>query len=514
MKIFLKILIPILTGIIMIIFLASAISKPQAASNYYVDSISGDDNNNGLNPNTAWKTLDKVNSNVFKPGDSILFKANCSWTGQLKPKGSGNSEKQIAIGMYAYRSFPRNSRNKPHIEGNGVYATVLLENAEYWTISNLNVSNHVQTTGIALRNGICVMAKPTGITHRIIIQDCEVHDVDGDYRRAVGMYKNSGIRVTFPGTSTKDNRYDEVLIQRNFVHDVKTNGIYVVSEADALHETFYTNVRVANNTVIRTGADGAIISHCISPVVEFNQILDAGYYGNYLTTSWIAGLWQDNNSGITIFQNNEVARTRAFFGDGQAFDTDWGSGGTSIYQYNYTHENEGGFYLNCAHIRPKADYVKTILRYNISVNDDDFIICHDRPDLVEVYNNVFYKSAGHLDPGDSPSYKFWNNIFNFTSEPNWGKGDFSNNCYFPVAKNSADTNGISAKPGFVRPGFMGNGMREGEKLIDYYKLQANSPCINAGMIIQDNGTKDFWGNPLYTGLPDIGAMEYIDAPAK
>ena len=181
----------ILGMVMLFVSIAAAIGAPDCAT-YYVDSVGGNDNNNGASPGSAWQSLDKVNSMVFKPGDSILFKANCSWTGKLKPKGSGDSSKQITIGMYGYESTPRNSRNKPHIEGGGIYATVLLKDVEYWTISNLDVSNKSNSTEIQLRNGILVLAKPTGITHRMIIQDCEVHNVDGDCRRKIGMYEKLG----------------------------------------------------------------------------------------------------------------------------------------------------------------------------------------------------------------------------------------------------------------------------------------------------------------------------------
>jgi hypothetical protein len=40
-----------------------------------------------------------------------------------------------------------------------------------------------------------------------------------------------------------------------------------------------------------------------------------------------------------------------------------------------------------------------------------------------------------------------------------------------------------------------------------YKLQNNSPCINAGIILNDNGGKDFFGNPLESDNTDIGAFE-------
>ncbi|MDN5204324.1 hypothetical protein QQ008_23230 [Fulvivirgaceae bacterium BMA10] len=41
-----------------------------------------------------------------------------------------------------------------------------------------------------------------------------------------------------------------------------------------------------------------------------------------------------------------------------------------------------------------------------------------------------------------------------------------------------------------------------------YHLQPTSPCINTGQIITNNGGRDFWGNALYNGTPDIGAHEF------
>src|SRR3981081_4451225 len=54
----------------------------------YVDYAAGDDRNPGNAPSTAWKTLAKINSTFFHPGDRILFKSGSVWTGQLWPTGS------------------------------------------------------------------------------------------------------------------------------------------------------------------------------------------------------------------------------------------------------------------------------------------------------------------------------------------------------------------------------------------------------------------------------------------
>ena len=42
-----------------------------ANTTYYVDSIAGNDSNNGTSESTPWKNLTKVNSVTFRPGDRI-----------------------------------------------------------------------------------------------------------------------------------------------------------------------------------------------------------------------------------------------------------------------------------------------------------------------------------------------------------------------------------------------------------------------------------------------------------
>ena len=55
------------------------------ATEYYV-SNSGNDSNNGLTEQTAWKTLDKVNAKMssFTSGDVIAFKGGDEFFGTLR----------------------------------------------------------------------------------------------------------------------------------------------------------------------------------------------------------------------------------------------------------------------------------------------------------------------------------------------------------------------------------------------------------------------------------------------
>ena len=53
---------------------------------YYLDSQYGNDKNDGLSRQTAFRTLDKVNSLTLTGGDKLLIKAGTVYEGSLSPK--------------------------------------------------------------------------------------------------------------------------------------------------------------------------------------------------------------------------------------------------------------------------------------------------------------------------------------------------------------------------------------------------------------------------------------------
>jgi hypothetical protein len=55
-----------------------------SAATYYVDTA-GSNGNDGLSPQTPWRTLLKVGISTFQPGDVILFKRDCVWNEWLTP---------------------------------------------------------------------------------------------------------------------------------------------------------------------------------------------------------------------------------------------------------------------------------------------------------------------------------------------------------------------------------------------------------------------------------------------
>ena len=76
-------------------FLFLALSVAASAATYYVDSHGGNDDADGLSPQAAWKSLEKVNKNPAQPGDQVLFKRGGLWRGTLRQIGRASCRERV-----------------------------------------------------------------------------------------------------------------------------------------------------------------------------------------------------------------------------------------------------------------------------------------------------------------------------------------------------------------------------------------------------------------------------------
>ncbi|UCF44434.1 MAG: hypothetical protein JSV99_05880, partial [Planctomycetota bacterium] len=81
--------------------LALALSSAVSAATYYV-SPSGNDNDAGTSPTTAWQTINKVNTVDFADGDSVLFEAGQTFTGTIlvDVNDEGTASNPLTFGSY------------------------------------------------------------------------------------------------------------------------------------------------------------------------------------------------------------------------------------------------------------------------------------------------------------------------------------------------------------------------------------------------------------------------------
>lgn len=484
------------------------------AATYYLDSMSGDDSKHpGTSPTTAWQSLARANATTLQPGDKLLLKAGCTWTGQLHPKGSGNATNRITLDRYG--EGPR-----PVIHGGGLAGgAVLLRNQQFWSIRNLEVSNHGSPA--PKKMGILIRNESVGTLSGIEVSNCFIHDVVGDLANYRDGKESGGIVfVVTAGNLAVPSRWDDVRIENNTIQDVARNGILMQSQwinkpqyANSSWRghgayTVSTNIRIAGNRLERIGGDG-IIPWCVKgAVIERNFVRQVN---NNALKQGHAAIWPYFCEDV-LFQFNEVCETKTKF-DGMAFDFDNGNQ-RCIYQYNYSHDNEGGFLNMCCDGNANGN----IARYNISQNDGClpgsrvFLVHGHGNHGYQVHNNTIYVRNGNpamFEQGadsSGSSILFQNNIFiNAGSGPfRAAKGcRFERNLYSGLGHIGDDARKILADPRLVSAG----SGRLGLDSLAGYVLSVGSPAIGAGLLIQPNGGRDFWGNPVSdTANPSIGAF--------
>jgi len=420
----------------------------------------------------------------------------------LQLKGSGSEAGPIVVDMYG-------RGEKPCIDGGGIQDTILLENIEYWEISNIEITN-LGPTRASWRTGVRISANGGGTLRHIHLKNLYVHDVNGSNDKS-----REGCGIFFECKGRKPSRFDGLLIEGCHLVRTDRNGICGRSSFINRSRNWFPSL----NVVIRGNLLEDIGGDCIKPwgcdgcMVEYNIVRG----GRMRAEDYAAGIWPwscDN----TVIQFNEVSGMKGTK-DGQGFDSDYNCR-NSLFQYNYSHDNDGGFMLICSPATSSRNIgcEGTVIRYNISRNDGARIFhIGGRPRNTKIYNNVFYVPDRRdiyavlcTDwNGWAENTHFCNNIFYVNGKVRYEFGRstnnvFEHNVFYGNHENPPeDPFAIADNPMLVNPG----GGADGLDSLDGYKLKPGSPCIRAGLAVEDCGSRDFWGNRLRDDTnPDIGAQ--------
>jgi hypothetical protein len=386
---------------------------------FYVDSSAGHDNASGTSVKAAWKTLAKVNTASFRPGDHVLFKAGDVWTGQLAPKTTAASASGPPVIIDRFGEGA-----KPRIDGAGqVEDAIRLYNVQNIEIRNLEVTNH----GIkpATRRGVHISLDNFGTAKHIVISGLYIHDVNGTNGNGDNAKDNGGIIFRTNGNRVP-SRFDDLLIERNIVRSVDRSAI----AADSYHARrtrWFPSLHVVirDNYVDDVGGDGIVPWATDHTLIEHNIARNC----NRRAGSYNAGIWPWSTDN-SVFQLNEASFTRTTL-DGEGFDSDYNSRNT-LFQYNYSHDNEGGFMLICTpgERNPKENVgnTGTTIRYNISRNDKTRAFNLTGGEHTLVHDNVIYVGPGMQTQmlavtswqGWASDALFRNNVFWVLGETSYG----------------------------------------------------------------------------------------------
>lgn len=496
------------------------IPSTQKVTVFYIDALNGKDSNAGTSIKHPWKTLGKVNRQIFKAGDKVYFKSNTIYQGCLKLNSSGKKGSPIIVDQYGKGS-------KPKIQGNGIERAALeLKNNEYWEIANLDISNQ-GLLSTASRTGILIELKDYGVAHHILLKNLDVHDVNGSLVKKEGG--GAGITINNQGSSVK-TCFDSLIVENCTVRRTERNGI--IMNGNWSRNSWFPNkhVIIRKNLIEQVPGDGIVPIGCDSAVIEHNvmrnctRLLPDGESA--------AGIWPwscDN----TIIQYNEVSDHKAPW-DGQGFDADWNCRNTII-QYNYSHDNEGGFLLVCndggVKMLSSIGNTGTIVRYNISVNDGlrttgkhagfaPNIHITGPASNTKIYNNLIYiprrTEAGYDSTlvefgnwkGYADSTLLANNVFYTLNTADFkvekaSNVSFINNLYCGKYVNLPDDqSAVKSDPQFTSWPKINDG---GFSALKVFRLQKNSPAKEKGSTTVTQPKTDFFGKIIkLKGVPNIG----------
>lgn len=437
------------------------------AATFYVDAKGGNDNNDGMSPDSAFKSLFKVSSKYYQPGDKILFKCGTTFSGTLEIRGDGTESSPILVGSYG-------EGDKPVIRGRSGRAITL--RAYHIKVENLDITNPSGEVGIQ------IMPPVSGENKNITIDNCTFRDINTS--KSNMAFETGAIEVMAGGLDP--TWFDGLYFTNNTMTNVNRLGIFVSSQwanrpggwgyndykSDT--ENWYPakNVVVRGNTMDTIGGDGIVVYGADKPVIEKN-VMYRGYNCTTQQHSGSCGIWVHNTNDAVI-QYNEVGYMdlKAGQADGEAYNIDIANKRTTL-QYNYSHNNAAGFLLMCN--VNEAVHTGHVVRYNVSINDygdmtsgsdstwAGLILITGSVKDSHIYNNTFYIGGkarttkplliGNWNGGEiAPSgLTIENNIFHAESGINiaWrldgSSLTFKNNLYSGAAKNKAPSSETNAK---------------------------------------------------------------------
>ncbi len=478
-----------------------------------------------------YNSLDVISTLEIAPGSYVYIKKGSQFYGRLALQNiHGTEEAPVVVTAYGEGASPKIDGND--LSGSGV---LYISNCSNITVKNLEIFDSATTE--ADRRGVLITLDNNKGTEEMVtyenikLEKLYIHDILG-FRDAensgmalsskitggIHVWSNDG-RGRVDGLEITDCRITEVSnvgIATWYQIIKNDDGSITVPKKSPYSDSFknyaHCNVSIDNNEINFIGKNAIFARHLYKGVIEYNVIHDTAIHcvsGNTIVTSYVDG---------TVIQYNEGYRNMARINeytdklqDGCMLDADLASKDT-IWQYNYSHDNSFGLFINCTYNTDNNGHDKAIVRYNLSVNDKGnkgIIYINYESGGIYVYNNTIvtgYDTQYIIQSNSNRTSFFYNNlIYNRSADAKFdvksGSGmTAANNLIFnEYGSNIADTdyfelinvNGIYD----LDPLFVGYLTEDSVIGIDYqstYMLDSKSPALNVGYDVE--AVPDFFGN--------------------
>lgn len=322
-------------------------SAGTAGRNFYIDSVSGSDENDGLSPGSAWKTVAKAGSESFSAGDNILFKRGCTFSGGFFTKGSGTQENPITVSAYG-------EGTDPVIGPDDSAPLFIISGVNNWIVENLEFTSPNGP-------GIMIYALNKIDIDNITVRNCYFHDisVDLDGNGACAVYLDTDVS----GAKLSNIHLDSLRIE-NTQWGIHCKGVNIENDNEIFEnpeKSYHKNFIFENMYISNAKKAGMVIAAVSSCLVRNCRVLDCATTQD----SAYAPLWIRHSQFVTVEYCEIAGSTNKT--DGMAIDFDgWTT--DSVYRYIYSHDNTR-FIKNCV-FDNKTTNARNEVCNCVSVNDN------------------------------------------------------------------------------------------------------------------------------------------------
>src|SRR5437667_6701707 len=192
----------------------------QLLSTYYV-SNGGSDAATGDAMTAAWKTVNRVNSQKLKPGDTVLFAIGQTFSGTISVPSTESGTKTAPITFASY-----GSGNGRATIRSGNNAGIDIANAGGVVINNLNFAG----AGMSLNTAVGIYVH-SDVTNKAF-STLNIKNVD------VNGYGKEGMRILVAGAGSS---FSDVKVEYANFHDNLYGGLKVTGPAHNVNKNYLIN---------------------------------------------------------------------------------------------------------------------------------------------------------------------------------------------------------------------------------------------------------------------------------
>ncbi|GEM_PF-4088774 len=342
---------------------------------YYISSSTGNDCNNGLSPDSAIMSFDRlatiVKKNRLCPGDSVLLKSGDIWMGETLKLNflSGTLVQKIVISSYG--TGPR-----AIMRGSGRTSGIWIKHCNFVTIKNIEIrgygygiivegDSNISLDSLHIRHISIRNSENMGIkshSSNLSVTNCNIDSCGGDGIYAVGT------STTISSCTIRDNDLDKRI-------------------GDGIHLDRYSpDYKVINNRIRQS----VLSSHGCVTITDSSRMGKGIIQNNII----IGGLW-----GITAWGKYNIVNGNLIINSGQNGAAKLGGKGIVFYN-NVIYNSHIGIYARGNYWQKmyKRDDLQadSILILNNTFIKNDFRVLdingqvQDPFTSVSIYNNVIY----------------------------------------------------------------------------------------------------------------------------